>query len=156
MRSLEQSLQRSQKRSLGKGPPYALAILLCGPALAAAPEAGGRAIYRCTLAGTTTFSDRPCGPAAAEYEPDASRISTYSPPPASPGATRLPPQRKSPRRGAAAAQDQVRHAAECERIRTGLKDVAARMRAGYNVKQGEQLRARKAKLEARRRAGRCR
>jgi hypothetical protein len=41
-------------------------------------------------------------------------------------------------------------------LREGLKEVAARMRAGYNAKQGEQLRERKARLEAQRRAQKCR
>jgi len=54
-------------------------------------------------------------------------------------------------RGATAAV-----AAACERLQNSLRDVAARMRSGYNVKQGEQLRARKARLEQQRRAGKCR
>ena len=76
-----------------------------------------------------------------------------------PAVRRHPPSRREARQPAAvhrAVQDQVRHAAACERLRNALRDVAARMRAGYNAKQGEQLRERKTKLEQQRRAQKCR
>jgi hypothetical protein len=124
------------------GPCAALALLL---------------VYRCTAGGVTTYSDRPCGPEAVEYQPDTSRVSTYAPPPASRTPTAAAPARSSPaRRRGSDGQDQVRHAAACERIHSGLKDIAAHMRSGYSAKQGEQLRARKAKLEQQRRAQKCR
>jgi hypothetical protein len=41
-------------------------------------------------------------------------------------------------------------------MRKSLKDIAARMRAGYSVKQGERLKERKAQLEQQRRAQKCR
>ena len=114
-------------------------------------------VYRCTVGGVTTYSDRPCSPDAAPYQPDTSRVSTYDPPPVSQKATPVPPARTSPaRRRAAGGDEQVRHAAACERLQNSLREVAARMRSGYNVKQGEQLRARKAKLEQQRRAEKCR
>jgi len=115
------------------------------------------AVYRCTVHDVTVFSDRPCEPDAATYEADTSRVSTYTPPPASP-ATKSVAQPRTPRSSArdSAGEDQARHAAVCDRLRSGLKDVAARMRAGYSVKQGEQLRERKARLEAQRRAQKCR
>jgi len=114
-------------------------------------------IYRCTVGGVTTFSDRPCAPEAVPYQPDTSRVSTYDPPPASRVPPPAQPPRSSPsRQRASGNSDQVRHAAACERIRNSLRDVAARMRAGYSVKQGEQLRERKAKLDQQRRAQKCR
>ncbi len=122
------------------GPLCALAVVL---------------VYRCTVGGVTTFSDRPCAPEAVPYEPDTSRVSTYEPPPVSPPLTSAPPPKNVPRRRASGGHDQVRHAAECERLSNGLRDVAARMRAGYNAKQGEQLRERKSKLERQRRAQKC-
>jgi hypothetical protein len=124
---------------------------------AAAQTHPGRTLYRCTVGGVTTFSDRPCEPDAVPYEPDTSRVSTYTPPPASP-ATHSAAQPRVPRSRArdSAGEDQARHAAVCDRLRSGLKDIAARMRAGYGVKQGEQLRERKARLEAQRRAQKCR
>lgn len=114
-------------------------------------------IYRCTVGGVTTFSDRPCAPDAAVYQPDTSRISAYDPPPASKTATSALPVRTERKRGRATANaDPAKHAATCERLRISLKEIAARMRAGYNVKQGEQLRERKAKMEQQRRAEKCR
>jgi hypothetical protein len=114
------------------------------------------AVYRCTVQDVTVFSDRPCEPAAARYEPDTSRVSTYSPPPpGGPSPQAAPPPRTRRGRPAAAAE-QARHAAECEQIRKGLRDVAARMRAGYSAGEGERLRERKAKLEGQRRAKKCR
>jgi hypothetical protein len=114
------------------------------------------AVYRCTVHDVTVFSDRPCEPDAVTYEADTSRVSTYSPPPPSP-ATKPAPQPRTHRNRAhaAAGTDQARHAADCERLDNALKDVAARMRAGYNARQGEQLRARKARLEGQRRAKKC-
>jgi hypothetical protein len=150
-------------RALCRSARCALSIIVAWHSLAAAQAQApsGQAVYRCTVEGVITFSDRPCEPAAVPYQPDTSRISTYSPPPASPTAA-APPLRIKPSRnqqsgaGRSIAKDQVRHAADCERIHSSLKDIAARMRAGYNAKQGEQLRERKAKLEQRRRARRCR
>lgn len=124
------------------GPCCALALLL---------------VYRCTAGGVTTYSDRPCRPEAVPYQPDTSRVSTYDPPPASRTPAPAQPPRVAPaRRRGSSGEDQVRHAATCERLHNALKDVAARMRSGYNAKQGEQLRERKAKLEQRRRAEKCR
>jgi hypothetical protein len=112
-------------------------------------------VYRCTVNDVTVFSDRPCEPDATTYQADTSRVSTYSPPPTNPaGVLAAPPSRRKPARAASDA-DQVRHAQACERLRSGLKDIAARMRAGYSAKQGEQLRERKARLEAQRRAQKC-
>lgn len=135
---------------------FALAVAMhSAAALSQAPP--GRTLYRCTVAGVTTFSDRPCAADAAPYQPDTSRISTYDPPPASRSAASAQPQRAAPaRRRASGGEDQVRHAAACERLRNGLRDIAARMRAGYNVKQGEQLRERKTRLDQQRRAQKCR
>ena len=114
-------------------------------------------VYRCAVGGVTTYSDRPCAPDAAPYQPDTSRVSTYDPPPVSKATVPAEPARRSPaRQRGSSQQDQVRHAAACERIHNSLRDVAARMRSGYNAKQGEQLRQRKAKLEQQRRTQKCR
>ena len=114
-------------------------------------------VYRCTVGGVTTYSDRPCAPDAAPYQPDTSRVTTYEPPPVSHTAPPGQPARTSPpRKRGSGHDDQLRHAATCERLQSSLREAAARMRSGYNVKQGEQLRARKAKLEQQRRAEKCR
>ena len=114
-------------------------------------------VYRCTVGGVTTYSDRPCSPEAAPYQPDTSRVSTYDPPPVSQSTTPAPPARtSSARQRGSGRDDQVRHAAACERLHNGLREVAVRMRSGYTAKQGERLRERKAKLEQQRRAEKCR
>lgn len=113
-------------------------------------------VYRCTIEGVTVFADRPCEPQAAPYAPDTSRVSTYTPPPASPAAKAAPSKPHRSRARAAVDKDQARRAATCERLRASLKDIAARMRAGYDARQGERLRERKARLEAQRRAQKCR
>ena len=134
-----------------------LAALVAGQALAASPQAPASTVYRCTSQqGVTVFSDRPCEPAATPYEPDTSWVSTYSPPPVSRSVTTVAPPRAPAVRRRGGGDDQARHAATCERLRNSLKEVAARMRAGYSAKQGEQLRERKARLEQQRRAQRCR
>jgi hypothetical protein len=115
------------------------------------------AVYRCTVQDVTVFSDRPCKPDAVVYQPDTSRVSTYTPPPPSPSAQpAAQPRPDHARARDSAGEDQARHAEVCEHLRSGLKEIAARMRAGYNVKQGEQLRERKARLERQRRAQKCR
>jgi hypothetical protein len=131
---------------------------MCGVlAIVCAGQSGASpTLYRCTVEGVTTYADRPCAADAVRYVPDPSRTSTYSPPPASPATTAGSPPTTPRRPRPDAGEDQGRHAAVCERLRTALKDVAARMRAGYNIKQGEQLRERKRKLEQQRRAHKCR
>ncbi len=114
-------------------------------------------IYRCEVAEVTTFSDRPCGAESTTYVPDVTRVSTYDAPvagkvskPARPSARKRIAVRSS------IAADQTKHAEQCGRIHASLRDIRAKMRAGYNAKQGERLRDRKAKLEQRRRTQRCR
>jgi hypothetical protein len=117
------------------------------------------AIYRCEKEGVVTFSDRPCDAAARQYAPDASRISTYDAPVVQASETRR--KQKKPRKpqGSArgsAVNSQAQRAAACDRIRNALKDIRARMRAGYSAKEGERLREREQTLQARWRTDKCR
>jgi hypothetical protein len=103
-----------------------------------------------------TYQDRPCGEDSAEYEPDTARVSTYAPPATSrtpSNAPRKPHKRDAAR--ASIAQAQARRAEECRRIGASLQGIKAKTRAGYNAKEGERMRARKAKLDERRRAHKC-
>ena len=129
----------------------ATAVILATPATLAAPG-----IYRCEVAGVATYQDRPCGEASAQYEPDTARVSTYAPPAASrtpTGAPRKPVRRDSAR--ASIAQAQAKRAEECRRIAASLEDIKAKARAGYNAKEGERMRVRRAKLDEQRRAHKC-
>lgn len=112
-------------------------------------------IYRCEIGGTITFSDRPCDAGAQRYEPDISRLSTYTPPRVStvPPAARV--AERPARKGGSIAAAQAKHAAECARLRANLKELRSKMRAGYRAKEGERLRQRQSTLQARLRAARC-
>jgi hypothetical protein len=119
-----------------------------------------RAIYRCESAGAVTFSDVPCDSTASEYQADASRVTTYTAPPASKvAASEVKQKKQSAKRKAASGSsvdDRAKQAAECARISGSLRDIRSKMRSGYGVKEGERLKQRQAKLEERRRAKHCR
>jgi hypothetical protein len=140
----------------------AIQVWLMGGALlaiaqASADPAAARPIYRCDLGGQSVFSDRPCGSDASTYEADTGRVSITQSAPVkiSPTQDSGPQER---RRGAAGgnAQARARHAATCERIESGLREIRARMRSGYNARQGERLKERQQALQVKRRAARCR
>jgi hypothetical protein len=133
-------------------PAALLAVFLFG----LAPVAASPPIYRCEINGVMTFSDRPCGAQSTAYEPEAARVSTYdaSPVPKEAARARLQSNRSAATRSSIAA-DQLKRAEQCERIRTGLREIRSKMRAGYNAKEGERLKARYSKLNEQRRAERC-
>jgi hypothetical protein len=138
----------------------AMVLALLASSVQAADSSGtARAIYRCHANGVTTFSDRPCAVDAQVYDVDTSRISTYSPEATlvskTVAAKRSGKALRTRKEGSIAA-DQARHAAECTKVNDSLRDVRAKMRAGYSSKQGEQLRARQKQLESKRRNSRCR
>ena len=131
-----------------------------GTILVAVPVALSAAeIYRCEAAGVATYQDRPCSKHSTRYEPDTDRVSTYAPPPASPSASSPPnavrKTRKRDAAGASIAQAHTKRAEECQRSSAALREIKAKMRAGDNAGEGERLRARKAKLDERRRAHKC-
>jgi hypothetical protein len=129
-----------------------------GVLVASLPVNATPAIYRCEIGGVVTYEDRPCGADPARYEPDGTRITTYAPPPststpaAAPAAQRPRPRRTAP---AILAAEQRKHAEECRRIESALRDIQSKMRSGYRAKEGERLRMRKAQLGERRRAHKC-
>jgi hypothetical protein len=116
------------------------------------------AIYRCEAGGVITFSDRPCDSSARQYAPDSSRISTYeapSVPQSEPGRKQTKPRKsKGSARGPAA--DPLAKRAACDKLKNALKDIRARMRAGYSAKEGERLRERQQAVQARLRTDKCR
>jgi hypothetical protein len=136
----------------------ALGALLLVLACMDVPYATGQSqVFRCTMDGVTTFSDRPCGTDAEAYEPDDALMSTFEAPPA-PVAPKSPPKRpaREPRRNdASIAIAQAKHAETCARIERSLRDIRSKMRAGYDAKQGERLNERHRKLSAQKREQRC-
>lgn len=113
-----------------------------------------RAIYRCEEAGVATFSDRPCGATIQTYA-DPGRLSVLESvvPTARPDAPVAKP--RPPSADPSGPTDRDSKARNCEKLRQSLREVAARMRAGYTAKEGERLRTRKQTLEGKRRAQQC-
>lgn len=133
----------------------ALLIVLVGMDV---PDASGQSqVFRCTMDGVTTFSDRPCGTDAEAYESDGARISTFQAPPVTATSKSSPKRRaiESKRKNASIAIAQAKHAERCARIERSLRDIRSKMRAGYGAKQGERLNERHRKLTAQRREQRC-
>lgn len=131
---------------------------------AAAEDVKARTLYRCQVAGVTTFSDRPCGTTLQEralaqaYVLQPGGINTSEPPVAVPVQRRKAPQKQekpSPDADLPSPESQRRHAEACRRIQVSLRDIRSKMRAGYSAKEGERLRNRQQALDQKRRAERC-
>ena len=140
------------------GPNLPLLFLAAALATALANVAGAieaRVIYRCKADGVTTLSDRPCAPGAEAYLPDDSRISSYEPSETAEQSKPPAPGARKKIRQKPAADTAAKRIAACERVNSSLRDIARKMRSGYNVREGERLRERKAKLEKQRRANHC-
>jgi hypothetical protein len=133
----------------------AASTLLAIAQASADSPAAARPIYRCELRGQSVFSDRPCGSDASTYEADTARVSITESAPVK--AAPMQDSKPERRRGSAGgnAQARARHAATCERIESGLREIRARMRSGYSAKQGERLKERQQALQVERRAARC-
>ena len=119
--------------------------------VAMADPAASRTIYKCTSSEGPVFSDHPCGPSAETYRPDLTAVSvveTIATPVSSTTSRAAPPPRRPPPVGATRAQI-------CARLDQSLHKIAATMRSGYGVKQGERLKERKREIQARRRAEKC-
>lgn len=120
-------------------------------------QAGASTIYRCVEDGHVIYSDRPCGSDASAYEADPSRISILESAPAV--ATKPAKSRPKAKRAASAdvsiAAAQAQHAQRCAALARSLRDIRSEMRAGYDFKQGERLRARQRKLVEQQRELKC-
>lgn len=119
-------------------------------------HAGPTTIYRCVEAEQVIYSDRPCGMDAGAYEPNESRVSILEA--AVPTATKpasSPAKTERLRAKGDARLTMPARADRCASIERQLREIRSRMRAGYNVKQGEHLRARQRKLAEQRRELKC-
>lgn len=118
-----------------------------------ATDSSSRAVYRCETPQGIVFADRPCDVSARPYEPDLAGVSvieTAVPVRTAPAKATAPAPR--PRSVASNARPK---AETCDRLRQSLRKVAASLRSGYGVKEGERLKERKRELEAKRKAARC-
>lgn len=120
--------------------------------------AGAETIYRCESGGGLIYSDRPCAADAAVHISDGSLVTIYDAPPISERAStprsKASKASKSARNTAAAADAKRREA--CAKLDQSLHEVRAKLRAGYGVKEGERLNARRSQLAQRRRSEKCR
>lgn len=113
------------------------------------------AVYRCVVEQVVTFSDRPCDAEAKRYTPESEWVSTVevSKPPTTP--RRVPTRQVARAQTSSIAAAQAKHKEECARMEEALREVRSKLRAGYDVKQGQRLKARDRKLNADLRSKRC-
>lgn len=140
-----------------------LALLLTAYLVVFRADSADRTIYRCVLAGVTTFSDRPCGESIEVHSLESSATPAAAVPKsgASASMSELPqaaakPVRAPPAGRANSANHKDSRARECVRLDTELRRLRARMRAGYRAAEGERLRERQRAANARRRELPCR
>jgi len=110
-------------------------------------------IFKCEIAGVTTFSDRPCGQDAQSQTLDPAAINTYAPPPSA-----TIDSAPSVKRGSKALREdrsEAKRKEACARYASGLKAIRSKMRSGYTAKEGERLRIRAEKLRDGQRLARC-
>jgi hypothetical protein len=112
-------------------------------------------VFRCVVNDVVTFSDRPCGADAQTYEADTARFSTITPTPSSKGHGTHSKKSKRKSHGESIAAAQAKHRETCSRIDRSLREIRSKMRAGYDVKQGERLNERQRKLSQQQREERC-
>lgn len=131
---------------------FPLGFLLLAPLLGAQPV-----IYRCEGQGGVVYSDRACAAGADPHELDDSRVTIYTPEPvadrASPAPSTKPSKSRRPKPKKLA--DPAEQRSDCAKLDRGLRDIRARMRAGYGVQEGERLKARQRQLTEQRRAQKC-
>jgi hypothetical protein len=133
--------------------PVQAAIVLL--ALAHPPAASAQAtIYRCSVDGVPTFSDRQCGP---ESQPLKTMTLNVAEAPAVAAADPQPKSARSQRRKDPIPRNpgQDKRAEACAKLALSLKELRSKLRAGYSAKEGERLRARQASLRERQKIARC-
>ena len=110
-------------------------------------------IFKCEIAGVTTFSDRPCGQDAQSQALDPAAINTYAPPPIA--KIDSPPVAKKVGKASGEDRSEAKRKEACARYASGLKEIRSKMRSGYTAKEGERLRIRAEKLRDSQRLARC-
>ena len=107
-------------------------------------QATRRLVYSCVAPGLVTFSDRPCGPL-----PEVRELKVSAPAPTAAGASpelgqarepSAPSRRHAPERENADPDDEeVEHAAICQKLQATLDSLDSRMRAGYSAREAGRL-----------------
>ena len=112
-------------------------------------------IYRCSVDGVLTFSDRQCGPESQPVKTTTLNVAE-APAAAAPDSPQ-PKSERSERRKDPAPKDpaQDKRAEACAKLALSLREVRSKLRAGYSAKEGERLRARQDSLRERQKIARC-
>ena len=113
------------------------------------------AVYRCVVDDVVTFSDRPCDAEAKHYTPESEWVSMVDVTKSSTSPGRAAARKPKRAQGNSIAAAQAKHQEECTRLEEALRDVRSKLRAGYDVSQGERLKERNRKLNADLRSKRC-
>jgi hypothetical protein len=120
---------------------------------------GGEAtarVYRCTVDGKLTFSDRPCPSASDVMEIEVATVNSYRAPEST--RTRFAPEKRTPAqsRDESIAAEQSRAKQQCARLRLQLDSLEEKLRSGYSAKEDRKLHERQRQLQERMRIERCR
>lgn len=120
-------------------------------AIAQLPHAAAQTtIYRCSVDGVLTFTDRQCGPESQTVKTMMANVAeaprAVAPDPPKPQSER-PERRKEP--------SQDKRAEACAKLALSLRELRSKMRSGYGAKEGERLRARQESLRERQKIARC-
>ena len=135
--------------------PWVISMAMLAPPMSANGESTfPSAVYRCVLNEVVTFSDRPCDAAAKHYTPESEWVSMVDVTKSSATPGRVPARKPERAQASSVAAAQAKHKQECTRLEA-LREVRSKLRAGYDVKQGERLKERNRKLNADLRSKRC-
>jgi hypothetical protein len=113
-------------------------------------------VFRCSVDGRVTFSDRPC-PNADVAEIAVSTANSYTPPESPRTRTAVPKREPAPARtDDSIAAERARAKQHCERLRFQLDSLQEKLRSGYTAKEDRKLHERQRQLQERMRIERCR
>jgi hypothetical protein len=113
-------------------------------------------VFRCTVDGRVTFSDRPC-PNADVAEIAVTPANSYTPTePARARSTQKKRESDPGRNDDSIASEQARAKQQCERLRFQLGSLQEKLRSGYSAKEDRKLHERQRQLQERMRIERCR
>jgi flagellar motility protein MotE (MotC chaperone) len=137
-------------------PSFILGISLL---LQAAALEAQTAVYRCAGTNGVVYSDLPCDAATDPVQVDDSRITLYTPTEVTAGSstqrTSATAARQPKKKRTKAAAESQTPRTDCARLDERLREVRAKLRAGYDVREGERLKARQRQLNEQRRAQKC-
>lgn len=124
----------------------------------AAKSDSARNVYRCESAGAVVYADRPCGDAARQVAVDTRTVNIEHSVSVAETPSRAPTEREPEhhRTQRSPPDEKAKRDADCRRIAAALGSIRDHLRRGYNVTQGERLKARERTLREQSSVKRCR